>query len=326
MRTKPLLLLLASCFLAGCASLQLPKSLPFGKKDPWKGKYEDPARLIAIWSDSVYNEPGKPPVRGLSARVYFYNQDSKAVPVQGQLVVYGYNDSSDGSPAKAPERKFVFTAEQLTQHFTPGELGASYSIWVPWEPVGGPKKTVTLLPVFTSSSGRVTMGQQTVNVLPGKTPEAGPEQARARRPQGFTQEVSAVQPASYQESSPAWGCGQNAGDLAGSETAQRRLRATSFPLPMTMQRMILNSGPAPQPPLDPPTSGTRPTDNTAVPGISAAPWAGQGTRSGLATWPDSNRQSPGLQPEPFVGRAAGFPGISEPSTGPPSAVPPSTRF
>ena len=34
MRTKPLLLLLASCFLVGCASMQLPKSLPFGKKDP----------------------------------------------------------------------------------------------------------------------------------------------------------------------------------------------------------------------------------------------------------------------------------------------------
>ncbi|MCY2988535.1 MAG: hypothetical protein NTY19_11810 [Planctomycetota bacterium] len=242
MRIRLATLLLASLLLAGCATLEIPKSLPFAKKDPWKGQHGEPVRVVVVWSDAVYNEAGKPPIRGFGGRLYFYDKNNKTVPVEGQLVVYGYDDSCEGAPARKPDRKFAFTAEQFSKHFTPSELGASYSIWIPWEPAGGFKKTVSLLPVFTSKSGNAVTGQQTVNSLPGKTPDQAELQAR-RRITTATPETSAVQPASYQQPAPAREGAENAGDLSPPETPRRRLRSTTIPLSMALQRMLDNAGP-----------------------------------------------------------------------------------
>ena len=256
MRTRCLLLLVASYCLAGCATLGVPKSLSFLKKDPLKAKPEIPAQVIAVWSDAVYTEAGRPAVRGFGGRLYFHNASGKAVPVQGQLVIYGYDDSVDGNPARPPDRKFVFTAEQLATHLTAGELGVSYTLWVPWEPVGGYRKTVTLLPVFTAANGPAITGQQTVNLLPGKTPEVSEQQAR-RNSTGL-RESAVVQPASYQTSAPSRGAGENAGDLSAPEGPARRLRTTAIPLPVSMQRMIEKAGPQASP-----TAAGTPAEATA---------------------------------------------------------------
>ena len=137
----------------------------------------------------MYTQPGQPPTRGFGGRLYFYNAKDKTVPVEGQLVVYAYDDSADGTPAKSPSRKFGFTPEQFTQHYSPTELGASDSVWIPWDELGGVRKSITLLPVFTSSSGQVVMGEQSINVLPGKAPE-NPEPAR----QGYFAPLSSNEP------------------------------------------------------------------------------------------------------------------------------------
>ena len=90
-------------------------------------------RLVAIWADAIYSEVGKPPVRGFGGRFYFYDQSNQAVPVEGQLAVYAYDDSVEGVPANAASMKYVFTADQFAQHHSITELGDSYSIWLPWE-------------------------------------------------------------------------------------------------------------------------------------------------------------------------------------------------
>jgi hypothetical protein len=309
MRTRYLTLLLATCLLAGCATLEIPKSLPFAKKDPWKGKHGDPVRVVVVWSDAVYNEAGKPPIRGFGGRLYFYDKNNKTVPVEGQLVVYGYDDSCEGAPAKQPDRKFAFTAEQFSKHFTPSELGASYSIWVPWEPAGGFKKTVSLLPVFTSSSGNAVTGQQTVNSLPGKTPDQAELQAR-RRITTATRETPVVQPASYQQPAPARSGAENAGDLSAPESPQRRLRSTTIPLSMTLQRMLESGGPQPI---------------VATQNAGAVPLAGGATQGACPATPgdrvagssDSGGQPAGYQMPGSSDRPAGIPGASDPATGEP---------
>jgi hypothetical protein len=157
-------------FGAGCQTMA-----PFGKdptSSPLAGrenKYPAPAKVAVIWSPAVLNQPGQPPTRGFGGRVYFYDASNSAVPVEGQLVVYGYNDTHAGAASKTPQRKFVFTPDQFTQHFSPTQLGASYSIWIPWDAVGQPQMEISLVPVFTAASGQLLVGQPSHNLLPGPT-------------------------------------------------------------------------------------------------------------------------------------------------------------
>src|SRR4029453_16552070 len=58
-----------------------------------ESKYAKPVRMAVIWSPALLNKSGKKPTRGFGGRIYFYDAANKAVPVEGQLVVYGYDDS-----------------------------------------------------------------------------------------------------------------------------------------------------------------------------------------------------------------------------------------
>jgi hypothetical protein len=161
--------------LAGCKS-PLPD---LSQKLPWIGDdkdkeppYQQPVKMVVIWSPAMYNQPGQTPTRGFGGRIYFYNAKEDAVPVDGGLVIYAFDDTSKQHAREVPDKRFAFTAEQLKKHFSPTQLGASYSIWVPWDPVGNPQADISLLPVFTGTSGGVVTGTQSRNLLPGpQTPK-----------------------------------------------------------------------------------------------------------------------------------------------------------
>ena len=123
MRLRPVLLWLASFLLAGCATLEMPKALPFAKKDPWKGKHGDPVKMVAVWSDAIYNEAGKPPIRGFGGRLYFYDKNEKTVPVEGQLIVYGFDDSCDGAPGPTTRTQVCLHRRAVQQTLHAGRIG-----------------------------------------------------------------------------------------------------------------------------------------------------------------------------------------------------------
>ena len=137
MRTTVLTILASGLLLAGgCKSFDTDSKSPsswFGEKEP---VYQTPARLAAIWSDAMLNHPTTP-TRGFGGRIYFYNNKNEAVPVSGELVVYAFDDTNGISEGRRPDRKFVFKADQLTAYYSETQLGASYSIWVPWDRPGG---------------------------------------------------------------------------------------------------------------------------------------------------------------------------------------------
>lgn len=248
MTTRISLLAFAVLLVAGCAGTELETldtvsdKLPFMKNGK-TSKYGSPKKMAAIWSHAVYTQPGHPPTRGFGGRLYFYNEESEPVPIEGQLVVYGYDDSVKGSPAEVPERKFVFTAEQFTEHFTPSDLGASYSIWLPWDEVGGVRKSVSLLPVFTSTDGDVVMGTQTANVLKGKVPENVDTQ-----PKGYFTPLSptadqGVRPASFEGTDQSvastrdqW---KQTDTYVPKDAKRKRLRSTTIRVPMTMNQRLI---------------------------------------------------------------------------------------
>jgi hypothetical protein len=180
MRSSTMCLILAMLApLAGCQTIEMPKAeWPWGKSKEEKermSEYENPVRMVAIWTDTVRFTSGGHPTRGFGGRLYFYNQRGQAIPVEGQLAVFAYDDTgveAGTAPAsRPPDRRFAFTKEQFTKHFSKTDLGASYSIWIPWDPAGGEQRHITMLPVFTTNDGSVVIGQQTANILPGKTRE-----------------------------------------------------------------------------------------------------------------------------------------------------------
>jgi len=150
-----------------------PKLWPSAQPKVKESRYPTPVKMAVIWSPAVFNQVGKQSTRGFGGRIYFYDQKNESIAVEGQLVVYGYNDSAPGGENKPPEKKFAFTPEQFTQHYNPTQLGASYSIWVPWDPVGGPQVQLTLIPIFTSASGQLVIGESSHNLLPGPMAPAG---------------------------------------------------------------------------------------------------------------------------------------------------------
>jgi hypothetical protein len=160
------------------------KKLTGSEKDKNTKKGDKPAETMAvIWKDTVLEKPGSTSVRGFGGRIFFYDNQSNAVKAEGELVVYGFDDTSNedsaaGNPPKSPkaDRKFVFESNKFQSHFSETDLGGSYSVWIPWEQVGGNRKTITLIPVFKTNDGRILKSGQTITVLPGKNPNPNKEQ------------------------------------------------------------------------------------------------------------------------------------------------------
>lgn len=137
----------------------------------WKKEYQKPNSVSVIWSPDVLTVTGKPPTRGFGGRVFFYNDRTQAIPVEGDLIVHGYRgDPMLGESEQVQaDKTFRFTAEQLTGHFSPTELGASYSVWIPWDAADGLRTEVTLIPTFKGTDGQIVQGAPAKLFLPGRS-------------------------------------------------------------------------------------------------------------------------------------------------------------
>jgi len=183
-------------FATGCASFPSVDSLklrnPLSKKDKAPEPYPNPARIAVTWSADTLSTPGKTTTRGFGGRLFFYNDRSQAVPVEGELMVVGYMESSN--PGEPPFcRRFGFTKEQFTKHFSQSDLGASYSIWIPWDADGSPVQKVTLVASFTTAEGRVIQCAPTIVALPGPS-LASYQAAQQRRAEKRFSELSGPYP------------------------------------------------------------------------------------------------------------------------------------
>lgn len=234
-------IVVAMAVSAGCTSVtkDLKRKLPWSPEAQIKtSKFETPSHMIAIWSPDILTQPGKPPTRGFGGRIYFYNDKNKAVPVEGQLVVYGYDDESNPHARGEPQRKFAFTPDQFAKHQSNSDLGPSYSIWVPWDAAGGEQKDISLVPVFTSTSGKIVMGQQAINLLPGAPPSNSPDpmldqqpaQLSSRGPGPFQNSMATVS----QNGVRAAAFGQRAPELPNVE----RLRTSTIHLTPSLQKRL----------------------------------------------------------------------------------------
>lgn len=164
----------------GCESLTTDSAAGKKKKKDanWftfkKKEYQAPQSVNVTWTHDILTLPGKPATRGFGGRFYFYNEKTQAIPVDGELTVYGFDDTH-GQQVKEDlsqaTKRFRFTAEQFTSHFTEGELGASYSVWIPWDAAYGGQKKIMLIPTFMTKDERMIRGAAASLNLPGKSSE-----------------------------------------------------------------------------------------------------------------------------------------------------------
>ena len=154
-----------------------------------------PTRLVSTWTDTVLNRKGETSQRGFGGRLLFFNEETeKPVRVEGQLVVYAFDENSRAAHETHPTRRFVFPAEQFLRHESETEVGASYSVWLPWDKVGGQQENISLIARFEPKAGPLIVGEQTKHLLPGIRNLASGKTAPATKPIGeiqltqFTQE------------------------------------------------------------------------------------------------------------------------------------------
>ncbi len=222
----------AAITFPGCSQLNFGLAdLSFNKDD----EPGTPTRMIPVWTDTVLTRAGKPGVRGFGGRIVFY-EDAQQQPIRvdGSLIVYAWDDTDAASLDKVPDRKYVITADQLPAHFSTSRIGASYSVWIPWDKAGGEHRKVTLITRFVGRNGAEVVSQPMDAVLPGPTDDhiivkqstspAREPVSLAAVPEPVDQNTSpdaaagSVQPASWQKSDTP------TDDHSGSP----RMRTTTF--------------------------------------------------------------------------------------------------
>ena len=166
------------CWLLACVvAIVFSGCKTFNSESNWFSKdeeekvFETPNKIVAIWTNSVFNESGNAPVRGLGGRLYFYDKKHQPIEVDGKLSVFLYDDTNPEARKTQEASKVVhFTPEQVATKFTPTDFGASYSFWVPWDKVGGIRTQLAVIPVFTAKTGEMLVGEQARHLLPGSDP------------------------------------------------------------------------------------------------------------------------------------------------------------
>ncbi len=230
---------------------RLDNTWPFRDKD--KPQEGTPVRMVGAWTDTVMTQAGQKPLRGFGGRIMFYDKEGKKpILVEGQLVVYAFDEAGRDPTDNKPTRRYVFPADQMPIHMSKSELGASYSFWLPWDEAGGPKTEVSLICRFEPKGGAVVTGEQTKHLLPGpvavasagsKKPPNVPEGVPSKPPRQTLEDMQAKRNAEQQArltsfEAPAAGAQQGAvanASLQMGATPERHLTAATIPLPQSYQ-------------------------------------------------------------------------------------------
>ena len=278
-----------------------------------KSKSDDdltPVTMTAIWTDSVYEKAGEVSVKGFGGRIFFYNANQQLVKADGELIIYGFDDSTKNSDEGTADKKFVYQQDRFQTHYSENKLGASYSVWVPWEPLGGYRKSITLIPMFRTVDGDLIKCTQTIAILPGKVrSDTEVADSQVNRPYKVLGSSSAViRRAGYHSGMAIAGDSQElsqvafkekASDSSGIKTSTISLTPSmSQRLALANQKRMVNSRPA--------QTNVSPVFESKK--MLSSETAGDVTTT-LPNLPISNSEQKNAKKTPsFGGRAFGMPG------------------
>ena len=217
------------------ANLDPRQTLGWKKDETEKPEPQVPTRLVATWTEAVLNTVGEQPKRGFGGRTAFFNRESDdPVRVEGQLVVYAFDETARKSHETQPTRKYIFPADEVVRHESGSALGPAYSFWLPWDEVGGPQKNISLIARFEPKAGPIVIGEQTRHFLPGTSLDAqAPQYARDHR----ADMLNGVRLASYSDPAAQGPVPDLAESLAsqaetsGESLGKKPMTTSTIPLP-----------------------------------------------------------------------------------------------
>ena len=186
-------------------------------------------RMVTVWSESTIYGPNQAPTRGIGGRIFLYNSHHQAVEADGELVVYAYDDGRTEEDVK-PDRKYVITSEEFAKHYSPSDLGPSYSVWIPWDAVGSETTAVSLVPIFRQKDGAAIAGDHSRTLLPGKP---GPNSELARR-RASGSDDSEVQTVSYNTH-------RDIGVRDGAGHIESGVKTSTIQVPASMRQRLLKA-------------------------------------------------------------------------------------
>ncbi len=296
------LFVVVACLSSGCTQLDVSKSpsIPFlsdGKDDP-----QAPSRVVAVWVDTIRYTQGKPATRGFGGRLMFYGAEEDPVKVDGDLIVYAFDEDGRRPADPRPTRKFVFRDDSLDIHYSKSKAGHSYSFFLPWDDVGGLRKEISLIVRFQPKLGAVVASEQTHHILPGKP---RPEETQLAEPGIGAGNEGGVHAASYYP---------GANVEVPQKTTRGRMQTSTIELPSRLGQQrpkavvrprvtrsrARGAGPAAQ---EPPGDREQPAESATRLPLSgyraqAAPTARQERGRALSTPRLAEWQSPGRSPLP----------------------------
>ena len=202
--------------------------------------------------------------------MFYGKKEDKPILVEGQLVVYAFDETNRAVTDNKPTRRYVFPPDQIEMRMSKSELGASYSFWLPWDEAGGPQTEISLICRFEPKSGGVITSEQTRHRLPGTitaapaltadgrpAPPKLPEGVPSRPAQPTLESVQAsrmhdpnLQLASFESAVPNNSVPAATGALAAATSVdpQRQMATTTITLPPNYQLPMgtVTAGPLPQ--------------------------------------------------------------------------------
>jgi hypothetical protein len=245
--------LLAAVMLAGVGGCATPKMFslnnawPFGDDD--EPKPQTPTRVAGMWTDTVLNKAGEKPQRGFGGRLIFYGKDAeKPVLVDGELVVYAFDETGREPTDNKPTRRYVFPADQISLHQSEGPTGPSYSFWLPWDDAGGQQTEVSLICRFHPKGGPVVISEQTKHLLPGALRPPGTVTASTppKLPEGVPSRPAMPTLSSQMSRPPAASGAQQASYVVPTTAEPKIMAGAAMADASPIQHMTTTSIPLPQ--------------------------------------------------------------------------------
>jgi hypothetical protein len=274
------LLAAGGCSMPKASDFKPSKLFSLGDDDePEKGI---PVRMVGTWTDTVLSQAGQKSQRGFGGRLMFYGKkEDKPILVEGQLVVYAFDETNRAVTDNKPTRRYVFPPDEVARRMSKSELGAGYSFWLPWDEVGGPQTEVSLACRFESKGGGVITSEQTRHRLPGtmaapamtadgrplppKLPEGVP--SRPAQPTLESMQASRIYDPNLQQAGYTAPAMNNLAAMNSTPVTpavqldpHQQMTTTTIPLPANYRLAMGTAiaGPAPQQPAAPPQQLTQP--------------------------------------------------------------------
>ncbi len=164
---------------AGCA-LPLQWQNPADKLP--QATLQDPANhILCIWEAAEGMDPDGKPTRGFAGKLTFFNRGERmGVRIKGDVRITVYDDQGKPEDRGKPLHNWDFLGKAWEIHLQDSDLGAAYSVFIPYSRKGNHRAQCALQVKFTPENGTPIYSDTVAVLLDGPIGKKDEEAAKAK--------------------------------------------------------------------------------------------------------------------------------------------------